>query len=214
MGNLVKYYLARLIILTAASCKSFREGSGAVPHGLCSLDQTYAACHGFLWPKCFWDFSNKGLDRMVKPFPTLQLINLVLGIVGLCLEWPLKVLEATPLYRSILARIAIYTISVTAVTLLYQAMDPVIYYIISIATYLWAMREGEVSPTSDFNSSQGSLTSTGRPLSLKDRFRVCGRESNGIRAARVSRWGMVTSWWIMDFRKGAILCSARHRKIP
>ena len=71
MGKLIKNHWARLIILTAAAY------------------QVAAALSGFFWPKIFWDFLSTNLDRSVRPVPILQIINLLLGLLGLCWEWPL-----------------------------------------------------------------------------------------------------------------------------
>jgi len=62
MGKLIKNHWARLIVLTAA------------------VYQVAAALEGFFWPKIFWDFLTKNLDVAVKPFPILQIINLLMGI--------------------------------------------------------------------------------------------------------------------------------------
>ena len=71
MGKLVKNHWARLIILTA------------------SAYQVLASIEGFFWPKLFWDFLTTNLDHSVRPIPFLQIINLLLGLLGLAWEWPL-----------------------------------------------------------------------------------------------------------------------------
>ena len=71
MGKLVKNHWARLIILTA------------------SAYQVLASIEGFFWPKLFWDFLTTNLDHSVRPIPYLQIINLLLGLLGLAWEWPL-----------------------------------------------------------------------------------------------------------------------------
>lgn len=71
MGKLIKNHWARLIILTAAAY------------------QIAASISGFFWPKLFWDFLTTNLDPAVRPIPILQIINLLLGLLGLCWEWPL-----------------------------------------------------------------------------------------------------------------------------
>lgn len=76
MGKLIKNHWARLIVLVA------------------SAYQVAAAIEGFFWPKIFWDFVTTNLDGAVKPFPILQIINLLFGIFGLCLEWPLPIFVA------------------------------------------------------------------------------------------------------------------------
>jgi hypothetical protein len=111
-------------------------------------DQFAAAIEGFFWPKIFWDFLTKNLDGAVKPFPSLQIVNLVLALVAVAWEWPLKYLAGTGVHRSFEARIVIYSLSSLAAVLLYQGTNPALYYLIAIGVYLWAYIEGEVSPSS------------------------------------------------------------------
>jgi len=143
MGKLIKNHWARLIILTAAACMS-----RALPRSIHLLtefpDQIAAAVEGFFWPKIFWDFLTKNLDGAVKPFPFLQIINLVLGIIILLWEWPLGLIAETALHRSIEARLVIFPIAALAAALLYQATNPALYYVIGMGVYFWAYSEGEV----------------------------------------------------------------------
>ena len=129
MGKLIKNHWARLIVLTA------------------SVYQLGAAIEGFFWPKIFWDFLTKNLDKAVKPFPTLQIINLILALLGLAWEWPLAPLaKMMPgMHRSLEARLVIYPLSAMAAVLLYQATNAALYYIIGVVIYFWAFCEGEVS---------------------------------------------------------------------
>jgi len=126
MGKLIKNHWGRLIVLTAAAY------------------QIAAAIEGFFWPKIFWDFLTKNLDGAVKPFPFLQIINLVLGIVILLWEWPLGLIAKTALHRSIAARLVIFPIAALAAALLYQATNPALYYVIGMGVYFWAYSEGEI----------------------------------------------------------------------
>ena len=105
----------------------------------------WAGIQGFFWPKIFFDFLTKNLDGAVKPIPALQILNLVMGFIGLAWEWPLKWVANTPVHRSIEARLAIYPISVLVAALLYQGTNPALYYLIGMAAYFWAYSEGEVS---------------------------------------------------------------------
>ncbi|EGE07058.1 PRO41 protein [Trichophyton equinum CBS 127.97] len=125
MGKLIKNHWARLIILTAA------------------IFQLAAGIHGFFWPKIFWDFLTKNLDRAVKPVPILQIINVLLGLLGLAWEWPLKPLAGTLFHRSIEIRLFILPLSALASALLYQGTNPAIYYLIGMAVYFWGYSEGE-----------------------------------------------------------------------
>jgi len=127
MGKLIKNHLARLIILTAAAY------------------QVAAGVHGIFWPKIFWDMFTKSLDSVVKPFPALQVFNILFGIMGLCWEYPLPFLiPNTGLHRSIASRLAFYPISILAAALLYQGTNAAIYYLVGLVIYFWAYSEGEI----------------------------------------------------------------------
>jgi hypothetical protein len=128
MGKLIKNHWARLIVLTAA------------------LYQVMAALEGFFWPKIFWDFLTKNLDGAVKPFPVLQIMNLVLGFIGLAWEWPLApIVRMLPgLHRSMEARLVVYPLSALAAVLMYQSTNAALYYIVGVVVYFWAYSEGEV----------------------------------------------------------------------
>ena len=125
MGKLIKNHWARLILLTA------------------STYQLLASVFAFFWPKVFWDFLTKNLDHAVKPVPTLQLINLLLAILGIAWEWPLPPLAGTGFHRSIEARLVVYPLSALAASLLYQATNAALYYLVGMLVYFWAFSEGE-----------------------------------------------------------------------
>ncbi|GIK05924.1 hypothetical protein Aspvir_010038 [Aspergillus viridinutans] len=126
MGRLIKNHWARLIILTAAA---YQVGS---------------AVECFIWPKIFWDFTTRNLNSAVKPTPILQILNLIMGLLGIAWEWPLNLLAGTLPHRSIEVRLIMYPLSALLAALLYQGTDPAIYYLIGIAVYFWAYTEGEV----------------------------------------------------------------------
>ncbi|KAF8539405.1 hypothetical protein BDD12DRAFT_737237 [Trichophaea hybrida] len=127
MGRLIKNHLARLIIMTAATY------------------QIAAAIHGIFWPKIFWDFKTKNLNGAVKPFPILQIVNILFGLMGLAWEWPLPIIiPKSAFHRSIGARLAIYPLSVFVAILLYQGTNAAIYYLVGLALYFWAYSEGEI----------------------------------------------------------------------
>jgi len=126
MGKLIKNHWARLIVMTAA------------------VYQIAAAIEGFFWPKIFWDFLTKTLDGAVKPFPILQIINLIFGIIMLAWEWPLGLIAGTSMHRSIEARLVVLPMTGLAAALLYQATNPAIYYMIGLVVYFWGYSEGEI----------------------------------------------------------------------
>jgi hypothetical protein len=129
MGKLIKNHWARLIVLTAATI------------------QLAASIEGFFWPKIFWDFLTKNLDGAVKPFPSLQIINLVFSLVILAWEWPLAPLvKLLPgFHRSIEARLVMYPLAALAGAIMYQSTNAAIYYVIGVVIYFVAFSEGEVS---------------------------------------------------------------------
>lgn len=108
-------------------------------------DQVAASLEGFFWPKVFWDFLTKNLDGAVKPVPVLQILNLLLGILGLAWEWPLSYLSGTAMHRSMEARLVIYPLSSLAALLLFQGTNAGLYYLVGMGVYFWAFSEGEVS---------------------------------------------------------------------
>lgn len=108
------------------------------------IDQVASAIEGFIWPKVFWDFVSRNLDAAVAPVPVLQILNLLMGLIGIAWEWPLKPFAGSGPHRSIEVRLIIYPLSALLAALLYQGTDPAIYYLIGIGVYFWAYSEGEV----------------------------------------------------------------------
>jgi hypothetical protein len=146
MGKLIKNHWARLIILTAAACKSTCTLYATnVDETNTSADQIAAAIEGFFWPKIFWDFLTRTLDGAVKPIPVLQIINLLFGIGMFALEWPLSFLAGSTIHRSLEIRLAILPLVALAAILMYQTTNPAIYYMIGMVVYFVAYSEGEVS---------------------------------------------------------------------
>lgn len=129
MGKLIKNHWARLIILTAAAY------------------QVMAGVHGFFWPKVLWDFLTKNLDKAVKPFPALQILNVIFGIIAFAWEWPVKpVVSMLPgMHRSMEARLVVYPVAALAGAILYQGTNAALYYLVGVIVYFWAYSEGEVS---------------------------------------------------------------------
>lgn len=114
-------------------------------------DQIGSAIEDFIWPKVFWDFTTTNLNGAVKPSPVFQIFNLVLGLLGIALEWPLQPLAGTVVHRSIEYRMIIYPLNALFAALIYQGMDPALYYLIGIGVYFWAYTEGEVCFSSNIS---------------------------------------------------------------
>ena len=119
-----------------------------------SADQCAAAFECFFWPKIFWDFYTKELDSAVKPVPILQTINIVLGLFALLLEWPAPFIAGLPIHRSIEVRLFLFPANSLMSALMYQGVDPALYYLVGVAIYFWAYTEGEVSFFGDCSSAR------------------------------------------------------------
>lgn len=109
-----------------------------------NTDQIAAAIEAFFWPKIFWDFATKLLDAAVKPFPTLQIINLVIGIWMFAWEWPMSFIAGSSIHRSLEARLAFLPLAALAAVLTYQGTNAALYYLVAIVVEFWAYSEGEV----------------------------------------------------------------------
>jgi hypothetical protein len=103
------------------------------------------AVEGIFWPKILWNFLAHDLDRVLKPFPALQLLNLLSGITVVVWERPLNHNISIILFRSHKARLAIYPLFATASILLYQSGDAAVYYAIGVGLYAWSFHEREES---------------------------------------------------------------------
>ena len=145
MGKLIKNHWARLIVLTAAICKSKTATKDPDTALINAVDQIAAALEGFFWPKFFFDWLTKNFDLAVKPIPILQIINLVVAIITLAYEWPLKWVAGSVLHRSLEARLLWLPFASLTALLMYQATNPALYYFVATLVYFWAYSEGEVS---------------------------------------------------------------------
>ncbi|KAF6818591.1 pro41 protein [Colletotrichum musicola] len=126
MGRLIKNHWARLIVMSAAAY------------------QFGAALEGFFWPKIFWDFLTKTLDPAVKPIPVLQIINLLMALFMVALEWPLGFIAGSSIHRSLEFRLIILPLTTLAAALIYQGTNAALYYLIALVVYFWAYSEGEI----------------------------------------------------------------------
>ncbi|KAH7033050.1 uncharacterized protein B0I36DRAFT_266148, partial [Microdochium trichocladiopsis] len=95
--------------------------------------QLSAGFHGFFWPKVFWDFATKKVDRAVYPIPILQLLNVVSALGILALEWPSRYLVRFQ-SRTTIHFIALLLAAIPA-ALLFQSVDAVLYYSVAAVLY-------------------------------------------------------------------------------
>ena len=99
----------------------------------------------------------------VKPVPILQVINVVVAIICLAYEWPLRWVAGTHLHRSIVARLLWLPLATLSAVLLYQTTNAALYYLIGCGVYFWAYSEGEASASKspqmryDANRHSGDL---------------------------------------------------------
>lgn len=128
MGKLIKNHLARLLTLASAA---YTLG---------------AALHCFFWPKCFYDFLTLNLNSLVKPYPYLQTVNTILGLLVFALEWPVPWIAQLKLHSSIELRLLLYPGVALCAALMYQGSDPALWFLVATACWFWAFIEGEVSP--------------------------------------------------------------------
>lgn len=110
-----------------------------------TLDQLFAAIFCCLWPKLFFDFLTKTLDGAVKPVPVLQILNVLLALVILAYEWPLKWVAGTHLHRSLEARLFVLPLAALGSVLMYQGTNAALYHVLGVGVYFWAFCAGEVS---------------------------------------------------------------------
>lgn len=148
MGRLIKSHWARLIILTAGTCR-WNPALVRIQGTNVTIGQVAAALEGFFWPKIFWDFFTKALDPAVKPTPVLQSINLICGLILLIWEWPLSFIAGSFLHRSIEARLAFLPLAAFTAVLIYQGTNAALYELIGLGVYFWAYIEGEVCNSSN-----------------------------------------------------------------
>ena len=97
-----------------------------------------------------WSHAN-----LVKNFPAETRQNLIIGIISLAYEWPLKYLAGTSIHRSMEVRLMWLPLASLSSVLIYQATNPALYYLIGVVVYFWAYSEGEVSR--DLPDSQNIL---------------------------------------------------------
>lgn len=84
----------------------------------------------------------------MKPFPILQIINLVMGIMMMAWEWPLSFIAGSSIHRSLEARLAILPMAALAAVLTYQGTNAALYYLVAMIVEFWAYSEGEVCSSS------------------------------------------------------------------
>lgn len=81
----------------------------------------------------------------MKPIPILQVVNVVVALVCLAYEWPLRWVAGSNLHRSVVARLLWLPLACLSAVLLYQTTNAALYYAVGGGVYFWGYCEGEVS---------------------------------------------------------------------
>ncbi|TYJ53207.1 hypothetical protein B9479_006185 [Cryptococcus floricola] len=124
---------------------------------LSSIDAQSASFWAFLFRKFFWDMiggtlgpagiipgkNTEPLVNLVVNIPLLQSFSLVLGIFALVLEYPLPFIEGTAIHRSFILRAVLYFLTGFVGIMVYQCVDPAVYFVIVSGVYVMAMSKGE-----------------------------------------------------------------------
>jgi len=130
MGKPILNHLARLLTLST------------------SLTHVLASLLSFFFPKIAWSPYTTLLDALVKPIPYLSVVNMLLALVVLALEWPLLwVLRGggRTLHASFEARLlGVLPLAGVAAALDYWTVDVAVGYVLGMGVYAWAWCRGEV----------------------------------------------------------------------
>ena len=106
------------------------------------IAQVWGSIWGFLYPKIFCTFWTDKLNRLVAPFPILQSINLVCGVIIIVCESGI-LSDDSLITRSILLRTQLYAAFSVFAFINYQTTDVSVLLIIGIAILVWAYIDGE-----------------------------------------------------------------------
>ncbi|WVQ77527.1 hypothetical protein IAR50_007213 [Cryptococcus sp. DSM 104548] len=117
----------------------------------------WASFWAFLFRKFFWDMiggtlgpagiipgkNTEPLVNLVVNIPLLQSFSLVLGVLALALEYPLPFIQGTAIHRSFVFRAVLYFLTGFVGIMIYQCVDPAVYFVIVSGVYVVAMAKGE-----------------------------------------------------------------------
>ncbi|GAA5902739.1 uncharacterized protein JCM6883_007225 [Sporobolomyces salmoneus] len=140
MGKFIITMWARLLALTSASYVLWAT--------------LWAFCYRkFLWDFVGGDLGSKGLIpspkvelfiKEIVDFPVVQIINLLLSLFTLSIEYPLhSSLLRLKLFRSLPVRVALHFVDFGFAMLLYQTIDGGVFYLVTSLVYFVAWRKGE-----------------------------------------------------------------------
>nr|VWP00782.1 Phosphogluconate dehydratase (EC [Ganoderma boninense] len=151
MGNLVWHEYARYVALTAA------------------VYALWSAYFGIFYRKYIFDFVN-GILRapggvqpaasdsifiaVIVKAPIVQILNMVLSLVYITLDYPAAFLKNTALHRSFPIRIVLLFLMTFLSILYYQGTNAAIYSFIAALCYARAQLKGEVMPEAKDNKGR------------------------------------------------------------
>ncbi|GAA6023812.1 hypothetical protein JCM11491_000555 [Sporobolomyces phaffii] len=141
MGKFVVSTWARLLGLTSASYV------------------LWASLWALYHRKLFWDFIGGHLGphgvipspkagflvKVIVDYPVVQLVNLILAVFLVALEYPVPFgsVGGTGLARSIRLRVAVYLVASALAGLVYQSVDGGVFYLITGVVYVVSARNGD-----------------------------------------------------------------------
>lgn len=145
MGKLIINHLARLLTLSTATL------------------HLWTALLSFFFPKILWDPYTTLLNPLAKPVPVLSIVNLLLAMLVIALEWPLPWLVSAgdvdggggagrrrrrrrrALHASFELRLlGLLPLAALAAGLGYWGLDVFPGYLLGMVGYAWAWCRGEV----------------------------------------------------------------------
>ena len=112
-----------------------------------------AAVQGFFWPKIFWDFTTRRLDKIVTPVPLLQTLNLITAMFVIMWQMPFPCLASVAFHRRMVALCVLLPCAFLFSALLYQGTEPAVFYLVSFVLYFLAYKDQELH----FDSSSWRL---------------------------------------------------------
>ncbi|GAA5881244.1 hypothetical protein JCM16303_004861 [Sporobolomyces ruberrimus] len=117
----------------------------------------WASAWAIAYRKFFWDFIDGDLRshgivpspkfevliRVIVEYPIVQIVNIILALLILALEFPVPFLRHTKLYRSISFKIGFNFLGFCCAMFLYQTVNGGIFFLITSLVYFVAFLKGE-----------------------------------------------------------------------
>ncbi|KAF6763059.1 hypothetical protein DFP72DRAFT_521694 [Ephemerocybe angulata] len=154
MGKLVWHSFARLVSITA------------------SVYAIWAGFWGLFYRKFFWDFvggvlrdpgglqappSAAPFIAVIVKIPLVQIASMLLGIILLCMEYPLPQIKEFAIYRSLVLRTVFLILQVFLNVLYYQGTNAAIWSLVAVICYAKAIMSGEEMEESKANRGKEGM---------------------------------------------------------